>query len=136
MNRMPAGASLMKFPVPQPGSSTVAFGGNAEAGKRLVHGRDDDGRGVEGVEGGALGAVVLLGRKQRVQLLAEGLPAAPCSVPVTGSGKIDRATAPKPPKRASACRSSGGGRPLFLLDGFKRADGGDDVAGLGFLAAG
>ena len=27
MNRCPAGAALMKLPIPQPGSSTVAFSG-------------------------------------------------------------------------------------------------------------
>ena len=50
-------------------------GGHAQAGDGLVDGGDDGGRRVEGVEGGALGAVVFLGRKQRLQLLAEGLPA-------------------------------------------------------------
>ncbi len=54
---------------------------------------------------------------------------------VTGSGNIDRATGPNPPKRASACRSSAVARPLFLLNRFQSADGGDDVAGLGFLSA-
>ena len=39
--------------------------GHAEAGEGLVHGRDDGRRGVEGVEGGALGAVVFLRREQR-----------------------------------------------------------------------
>ena len=33
------------------------------------------GRRVEGIESGALGAVVFLGREQRLQFLAEGLPA-------------------------------------------------------------
>ena len=50
-------------------------GGHAEAGDGLVDGRDDGRRRVEGVEGGALGAVVFLGREQRLQFLAEGLPA-------------------------------------------------------------
>ena len=49
--------------------------GNAQAGDSLVHG-SDDGRGrIEGVEGGAFDAVVFRGRKQRFQLLAQGLPA-------------------------------------------------------------
>ncbi len=39
--------------------------GNAEAGDGLVDGGDDGRRRVEGVEGGAFGAVVFLGRKQR-----------------------------------------------------------------------
>ena len=101
-----------------------------------MDGRDDGGRGVEGVEGGALGAVVFLGREQRLQFLAEGLPAGVLVRPVTGSGKIERATGPKPAKRASVCFSSGGGGPLLLLDGLEGADGGEDVAGLGFFAAG
>ena len=41
---------------------------DAEAAEGLVHGADDGGRRVEGVEGGALGAVVFLGREQHVEL--------------------------------------------------------------------
>ena len=40
MKRMAAGAMLMKLPMPQPGSSTVADG-NAQAGQGLVHGGND-----------------------------------------------------------------------------------------------
>ena len=49
--------------------------GHAQPGDGLVHGGDDGRRRVEGVEGGALGAVVFLGREQRLQFLAQGLPA-------------------------------------------------------------
>ena len=38
MNRMPAGAWVMKLPVPQPGSSTVASSGTPRRPDRLVHG--------------------------------------------------------------------------------------------------
>ena len=48
--------------------------GHAQACEGLVHRPDDDGRGVEGGEGGALGAGVLLGREERPQLLAQRLP--------------------------------------------------------------
>ena len=39
MKRIPSRPGLMKLPVPQPGSSTVALSGNAQAGKGVVHGR-------------------------------------------------------------------------------------------------
>ena len=73
-------ARLMKLPVPQPGSRIGGVVGDAQAGDGLVHGRDDGRRGVEGVEGGALGAVVFLGRQQRLAAPRRG-PASrrPCS---------------------------------------------------------
>ena len=101
-----------------------------------MHGRDDGGRGVEGVEGGALGAVVFLGREQRFQLLAEGLPA---GVLVAAGDRVgedrqgDRPEAGEAGERLLLLRRGG---PLLLLDGLQGADGGEDVAGLGFLAAG
>ena len=49
--------------------------GHAQAGDGLMDGRNHGGRRVEGVEGGAFGAVVFLGRKQRLQFFAQGLPA-------------------------------------------------------------
>ncbi len=75
MNRMPAGAWLMKLPVPQPGSSTRALAGTPRRRDRPVHGVHDDGRGEELAEGGPLGGVVFLGRQQGFELVAEGLPA-------------------------------------------------------------
>ena len=51
------------------------IGGHAQAGDGLVDGRDDGGGRVEGVEGRALGAVVFGWREQRLQFLAERLPA-------------------------------------------------------------
>ena len=126
----------MKLPVPQPGSRMVARCRDAQAGDRLVDGGDDGRRRVEGVEGGALGAVVFLRREQRLQLLAERLPA---GILVSAGDRIgedrqgDRAEAGEAGERLPFLRR---GRPLLLLDALQRADGGEDVAGLGFLAAG
>ena len=126
----------MKLPVPQPGSRIVALAGNAEAGDGLVDGGDDGRRRVEGVEGGAFGAVVFLGREQRLQLLAEGLPA---GILVAAGDRIgenrqgDRPEAGEAGERLLLLRRGG---PLLLLDGLEGADGGDDVAGFGFFAAG
>ena len=47
---------------------------DAEAAQGLVHGADDGGRRIEGVKRGALCALVLLGRKQHLERLAQGLP--------------------------------------------------------------
>ena len=74
------------------------------------------------------------GDEQRSELLAEGLPASVLVRPVTGSGKIDRATAPNPPKRARACRSSAVAGRCSRSMCLQRADRRDDVAGLGFFA--
>ena len=75
MKRCPSLPWLMKLPDAAAGSRMVASVGDAQAGDGLVDGGDDGGRRVEGVEGGALGAVVFLRREQRLQLFAEGLPA-------------------------------------------------------------
>ena len=76
------------------------------------------------------------GRKQRFQLLAEGLPA---GILVAAGDRIgenrqgDRPEAGEAGERLFLLRR---GRPLFLLDGLEGADGGEDVAGFGFFAAG
>ena len=67
---------------------------------------DDDGRGVEGVEGGALGRIVFLGREQGFELLAQGLPAGVLVAAGDGIGKERQRHGPKPPKRASMRFSS------------------------------
>ena len=136
MKRVPFAALAHEIAGAAAGSRIVALRGHAQAGDGLVDGGDDGGRGVEGVEGGALGAVVFLGREQRFQLLAEGLPA---GILVAAGDRIgedrqgDRPEAGEAGERLLLLRCGG---PLLLLDGLQRADGGDDVAGLGFLAAG
>jgi hypothetical protein len=97
----------------------------------------DNGRGsVEGVEGGAFGAVVFRKGKQRFQLLAQGLPA---GILVTTGDRVgedrqgDRSETGEAGERLFLLRS---GQPLFLLDFLNGADGGDYVAGFGFFATG
>ena len=126
----------MKLPVPQPGSSTVALSGTPRRAEGLVHGRDDGGRGVEGVEGGAFGAIVFVGREQRFELVAERLPAGVLVAAGDGIGKDRQGHGPEAAEAGECCLLVGRGPALLLLDGLQRADGGDDVAGLGFLASG
>ena len=64
-----------------------------------MHGLDDHGRGVEGGEGGPFCAGVVLGREEAAAR-PRALPAGVFVRPVTGSGKMPRATGPKPGKRA------------------------------------
>ena len=110
--------------------------GHAQAGDRLVDGGDDGRRRVEGVEGGALGAVVFLGRQQRLQLLAEGLPAGILVAAGDRVGENREGDRPEAGEAGERLLLLGRGGPLLLLDAFQGADGGEDVAGLGFFAAG
>src|SRR5262249_13091232 len=109
---------------------------NAEPSYGLVHGGDDGGRGVEGVEGGAAGAVVFFSGPQCLPLFAECLPA---RVLVASLGWIREKREGNRTETAKAGERFlffGSRRPLLLLDGFQRADGGEDVAGLRFFPAG
>jgi hypothetical protein len=101
-----------------------------------MDGGDDGGRSVEGVERGALGAVVFFTREQRLELLANFLPAGILVAAGGGVGKNRESD-------GSEAREAGEGLflfrrdgPLFFLQSFQGADGGEDVAGLGFFAAG
>jgi hypothetical protein len=101
-----------------------------------VNGSDDGRRSVESVEGGALGTVVFRWRQQRFQLLAEVLPA---GILVTAGDRIgeygegNRPEAGEAGERLLFLRCGG---PLLVLDVLDGADGGEDVTGLGFFAAG
>ena len=75
MKRVPVLALAHEIAGAAAGLQDGGVAGHAQAGDGLVDGRDDGGRRVEGVEGGALGAVVFLRRQQRLQFLAECLPA-------------------------------------------------------------
>jgi hypothetical protein len=91
---------------------------------------------VKGVEGGALGAVVFVGRQQRLQLVAEDLPA---GVLVRASHRIGEDRQSHRPESAEAGEDAPlalGGGAVIVLEGFQSADGGDDVSGLGLLAGG
>jgi hypothetical protein len=93
-------------------------------------------RRVEGVESRPLDAVVFRWRQQRIQLIAQGLPAGVlvfAGDAIRKDGEGNRTEARESGERLfffSCCR------PRILLDGLQRADGGDYVAGFGLLAAG
>jgi hypothetical protein len=101
-----------------------------------VDGGDDGRRGVKGVEGRALGAVVFLGREQRLEFFAQGLPAGVLVLTVDGIGKDRQGYRPEAGEPGQRLFLLGCCRSLPLLDGFQGADGGEDVAGLGLFAAG
>ncbi len=95
----------------------------------------NDGRGrVKSVEGRALGAVILLCREQRLQLLAEGLPTRVLVLAATGMGKDGERHRPEAGEAGKGLFFFESGKPLVALDGFERADGGEDVAGLGLFS--
>ncbi len=110
--------------------------GNSEAGDTRMDGRDD-GRGrVEGVEGGAFGAIVFLRREQRLQFLAESLPAGILVAAGDRIGEDRQGDWPEPREAGEDVLLLRGGRSLLGLDPLDSADGGENVAGLGFFAAG
>ena len=106
MNRMPSGAMAHEIAGAAARLQHGGVAGHAEAGERLVHGRDDGGRGVEGVEGGAFGRVVFLGREQRFQLLAEGLPAGVLVAAGDRVGEERQGHGPEAAEAGEVCRSS------------------------------
>jgi hypothetical protein len=103
--------------------------------QRLEHGPDDGRGGVESVEGGALGGGVLVIGEQREQFLADGLPGRILVAAGGGVREYRQGDRPKPAEAGESQLLLGRGGPPFLLDAFQGADGGDDVAGLGFLPA-
>src|SRR5262249_8932824 len=94
------------------------------------------GRSVKSVESRALSAVVFLWRQQRLQLIAQGLPAGVLEMATDRIGEYRQGYRPEagePGKLLfflTCCRS------LLLLNGLESADGGEDVPGLGLFAAG
>ena len=108
----------MKLPMPQPGSRTVASSGTPRRARAVVHGGDDGRGGVEGVERGALGAVVFLGREQRLQFLAEGLPDGVLVAAGHGIGKDREGDGTEAREAGQRVPLGRRGRPLLALDRF------------------
>ena len=108
-------------------------GRHSEACQGIVHRGHDDGRGEELAKRRPLGALVFLGRQERFQLLANGLPAVleTAGDRIGEDGYGDRAEAAEPGKYVPFI---GSGPPMLGFQGFQRADGREDVAGLGLLA--
>ena len=109
---------------------------HAQAEEGLVHRGNDGLRGVEGVERGASGTRVLFGGEEGDELLAQGLPGGALVAfgdRVGEEREGDRPEAPESGKRPPF----GLGRPsLLTLDRCERADGFQDILGLGLLARG
>ena len=97
--------------------------GNAEAGDSLVDGSDDGRRRVEGVEGGALGAVVFCKGKQPLQLLTECLPAGILVPAGDRVGEYRQGDRPEAGEAGERMLLLQGGGPLLLLDVLEGADG-------------
>ena len=111
-------------------------GGNAQAGNGLVDGGDDGGRGIEGVEGGAFGTVIFLRRKQRLQLVAEFLPAGILVAAGDRIGKYRQGHRPETGEAGQNPPFLQRRRPRLLLNLFQNADRSENVAGLRFLTLG
>ena len=108
---------------------------DAEAAQGLVHGPDDGGRRIEGIKRGALCALVLLGRKQHAERLAQGLPGGVLVAAGHGVGKEregDGSETPEAPERLPLVRV---GLPPFVLEVLERPNGVEDVFSLRLLAA-
>ena len=71
-----------------------------------------------------------------LQFLADGLPAGILVAAGDRIGENRQGDRPEAGEAGENLLFFRRGGPLFLLDGFEGADGGDDVAGLGLLAAG
>ena len=112
------------------------FAWDTEAAQGLVHGPDDGGRGIEGVKRGALCALVLLGRKQHVERLAQGLPGGVLVAAGHGVGKEREGDGSKTPEAHERLPLVRRGLPPFVLEVLERPDGVEDVFGLRLLAAG
>ena len=121
MKRMPVAALAHEIAGAAARLQDRGVGGHAQAGDGLVDGGDDGRRRVEGVESGALGAVVFR-RVSASDFSSSPRACQPASLylPVTGSGKIDRATGPKPREAGERLFFVRSRRPLLLLDGLAR----------------
>ena len=110
--------------------------GHAQVCECRVHRPDDERRGVEGGEGGAPGAGILLGREERPQLFAQRLPGRILVAASDRIGKYPQGHRAKAGEAGEHGALLGGRGPLGLLDGLERADRSQDSASFGFLAAG
>ena len=89
---------------------------NAQAGKGVVHGGDDGGRGIEGVESGAFGAGIFIGREKGFELLAEFLPGSVLVAPCNRVGEYRKGDGPESAEAGERLLLLGRGRPAFLLN--------------------
>jgi hypothetical protein len=109
---------------------------NAEPGQSVVHRRDDNGRSVIGVVRRRAGAVVFVGGEQAFQLVAQLLPASVLVGAGDGMREERQGDGSEAAEPGEDLPLVGAGRAAFPLDMLQGFDGGNDVAGLGLLAAG
>ena len=124
-----------EFPGAAAGLEDRGLAWDTEAAQGLVHGADDGGRRIEGVKRGALGALVLLGRKQHVECLAQDLPGGVFVGAGHGVGKEREGDGPETPKAHECLPLVGRRRPPFVLEVLERPNGVEEVFGLRLLAA-
>ena len=101
-----------------PARARGASSGHAQTRKGLVHGRHDDGGGEELAEGRPLGAVVLLGGEERLEFLADGLPAV-LEPAGDGIGEDREGDGPEAAESAEGLHLVVGGRAVLPLDGLE-----------------
>jgi len=110
--------------------------GQTQTGDARMDCRDDGGRCVERIECRALGAVVLRRRQQRGEFLAQGLPSGVFEFAGNWIGEDREGNGTESAEAGKGCFFLGSRGPLLFLDCLESADGRDDVACFGVLAAG
>ena len=107
--------------------------GYTKACERVVHGADDERRGVEGGKGGALGAGIVLRRQEGLEFFPKLLPA---RIGIVAGDRVreypqsHRAEAREAQENLALLRGS---RTPCLIEGLEGADGGENVTGLGLV---
>ena len=110
--------------------------GYTEVSQSGVHGADDQGRGVEGGKGGALGAGVILRRQEGLKFVPELLPAGVFILAGHRVGEDAQSHRAEAGETGEHNTLLGGRGPLGLLDGLQRADRRQEGASVGFRTAG
>ncbi|WP_238602678.1 hypothetical protein [Fimbriiglobus ruber] len=120
---------------PTAGFENGRFVRHAQTSKDGVHGLHNDWGGVEGGEGGALGAVVFLRGEERLEFFTEVVPA----VLVGAGDRIGEDLQGDGAETAETGKDPflvGRGKPVSVFDLLQGSNRGDDVGGFGLRAGG